>query len=241
MSGHSKWSTIKRQKAVTDSRRAAVFTKLAKTISLAAREGGKDPETNFKLRLAIQKGRASNMPNDNIDRAIKKGIGEGSEETISEVLYEAYAPEGAGILIEGVTDNKNRTASEIKHILTKAGGSLATANSVAWQFDYKGIIRIKKEELQKITDTENFQLELIDVGAEDVQDEEEGWTIKTPKESLSKIIDVITRQSITPESQALEYIPQNLIPVENKKTIENILEQLEEHDDVTNVYTNADI
>lgn len=241
MSGHSKWSTIKRQKAVTDARKAAVFTKLAKAITLAAREGGTDPETNFRLRLAMQKGRDANMPNDNIDRAIKRGAGEGEGVELSEVLYEAYGPGGIGILIEGVTDNKNRTAAEMKHLLTRSGGSLATANSVAWQFDQKGVVRISKDALQRIDDTEAFQLKLIDAGAEDVEDETEGWTITTPKESFSNIMDVIAERSMTPESQGLEYIPQNLVPTENKKSIETIIGQLEEHDDVTSVYTNANI
>jgi len=241
MSGHSKWSTIKRQKAVTDSRRAAVFTKLAKAITLAAREGGKDPETNFKLRLAMQKARGANMPNDNIDRAIKRGAGEGEDTQLFEVLYEAYGPGGAGLLIEGVTDNKNRTAAEMKHLLTKFNGSLATANSVAWQFDYKGIIRISNEQLKNIPDKDALQLKLIDGGAEDVDEQNEGWTITTSRDSLSSVVDIVSKHGIVPDSQQLEYIPQNLSPVDNPKPIESIIEELEEHDDVSNVYTNADI
>lgn len=241
MSGHSKWSQIKRQKAVTDSRRSALFTKVAKVITLAAREGGSDPDTNFRLRLAVQKAREANMPNDNIERAIKRGTGDDGSVELFPVLYEAYGPGGIGLVIEGVTDNKNRTAAEIRSILTKAGGSLASANSVAWQFDHRGVVRLAKEHTKAVADSENVQLAIIDAGAEDVREEDEGWTIVAPKESFSAVLELIENKHIPITSQGMEYLPQNLIRPDSEKTIQSLIEQLEEHDDVENVYTNADI
>ena len=240
MSGHSKWSQIKRQKAVTDNRRAAVFTKLAKAITVAARAGGGDIDSNFKLRLAVQKGREANMPNENIDRAIKKGTGEDKDHELFEVIYEGYGPDGIAVLIEAVTDNKNRTTAEIRSMLTKSGGSLASTNSVAWQFEYKGILRISSDSLPKKQHDE-FELELIDAGADDVQEEPEGWTVTAPKESFAKVVDVVRAHTITMDSQALEYIAKTPVAPVHPNAVQTLMEQLEEHEDIDNVYTNAEI
>ena len=240
MSGHSKWSQIKRQKAVTDNRRAAVFTKLAKAIAVAARAGGGDAETNFRLRLAVQKGREANMPNDNIDRAIKRGTGEDKEHELHEVLYEGYGPDGIAVLIETVTDSKNRTTAELRSTLTKAGGSLASTNSVAWQFDYTGVIRISADALPK-TGRDEFQLTLIDAGADDVAEEPEGWTIISSKDVFARVLDVVRSNNITPESQALEYIAKTPVVPANPTAVQALIDELEEHDDITTVYTNAEL
>ncbi|MFA5030606.1 MAG: YebC/PmpR family DNA-binding transcriptional regulator, partial [Patescibacteria group bacterium] len=240
MSGHSKWSQIKRQKAVTDNRRAAVFTKLAKAISVAARAGGGDIDTNFKLRLAVQKAREANMPNDNVERAIKKGTGADSEHELHEVVYEGYGPDGIAVLIEAVTDNKNRTTSELRNMLSKSGGSLASTNSVAWQFEHKGIIRIAADALPK-DNRDELQLALIDAGADDVQEEPEGWTIISPKESFARVSEVVHAQNITADSQAIEYIAKTPATLARPKAVEALIAELEEHDDIDNVYTNADL
>jgi len=240
MSGHSKWSQIKRQKAVTDNRRAAVFTKLGKAITVASRAGGGDLDTNFKLRLAVQKAREANMPNDNIDRAIKRGTGKDKEHELFEVVYEGYGPEGVALLLEAVTDNKNRTTAEIRNMLTKAGGSLASTNSVAWQFDAKGIIRISADALPK-ENRDEFELSLIDAGAEDVQEEPKGWTIVSPKSAFANVLEAVHKKGVAPESSAIEYIARNPVTPKHPAAIERLIEQLEEHDDIDAVYTNAEI
>lgn len=239
MSGHSKWSTIKRAKAITDTRRSAAFTKLAKAITVAARHGGPDPDMNFRLRLAIQKAREGNMPNDNVDRAIKKGAGTGDGVTLQECVYEGFGPDGVGIVVEALTDNRNRTTAEIRNILTKHGGSLAAANSVLWQFEHKGVIRVASTTLAN-KNADELELALIDAGAEDFKIETEGWTIITPKEALQKVGEYLHTQNIASDSQGLEYVPKNLAATTHAAQLHTCLEELENHDDVNNVFTNAD-
>lgn len=238
MSGHSKWSTIKRQKAITDNRRSAVFTKHAKLITVAARIGGADTDTNFRLRLAIQKAREANMPNDNIERAIQKGAGSSGDTQLESVMYEGYGPHGSALIIEGVTDNKNRTTGELRNILSKAGGSLASTNSVAWQFTQKGVARISSDALAG-RNSDEIQLAIVDAGADDVIEEPEGWTILCPREQFAKVLAAINHLKMPVASQGLEYIPNATVDPVDRAATEKLIETLEDHDDIENVYTNA--
>lgn len=239
MSGHSKWSKIKHQKAATDAKKGKVFSKIARLITLAAREKGGDPATNATLRTTIEKARSLNMPADNIERAIKKGTGEGKEGALEEVRYEAVGPAGAMILIEGVTDNKNRTTSEIKHLLSERGGRLAEQGSVEWMFEKRGILETE------IAD-ENFEdaeLKAIEAGAVDFSRDEKEKILDiftTPKD-LEKIKENLARQGLKIKNGALEWTAKNPIAVDDeaaKVKIEEILETLDDHDDVQNVYSN---
>lgn len=238
MSGHSKWSTIKRQKAVTDARRSAVFTKHAKLIAVAARIGGADTDTNFRLRLAIQKAREVNMPNDNIERAIQKGAGGSTENQLESVMYEGYGPHGSALIIEWVTDNKNRTTGELRNILSKAGGSLASSNSVAWQFTQKGVIRISASSLEG-RNADELQLALVDSGADDVIEEAEGWTVLCARDQFAQMLAAVMKLGLPIASQGLEYIPNATVNPVDRAALEKLIETLEEHDDIENVYTNA--
>jgi len=241
MSGHSKWSQIKRQKAVTDNKRGNLFTKLGKTIAVTVKEGGKDPSSNFRLRMAIDKAKASNMPNDNIERAIKRGAGEIEGILLEEVAYEGFGPSGIAIIIETTTDNKNRTAAVIRNILTKHGGNLGSSGSVTWMFDQKGVLRIANED---ITDKDALELSIIDAGADDIITEEEGVLIYTPAQRLPALIKILEEQNITPASAEVELLPQNKIAVQDvqdQKKLEKIFEELECDEDVSNYFTNADL
>lgn len=241
MSGHSKWSQIKRQKAVTDQKRGNLFTKLANAITIAVKRGGKDQNSNFKLRLAVEKAKSANMPNNNIERAIKRGSGELEGITLEEVIYEAFGPNGIAIIIEATTDNKNRTTSSIRNIITKYQGNLGNSGSVMWMFDKKGVIRILKN---NIKNKEDFELKIIDTGADDIIEEEEGFTILTKVENLAYLKELIEKENIILESAEIELIPQNKIIVESesiKNKINKLLEELEENDDVNNYFTNADL
>lgn len=240
MSGHSKWSQIKRQKGVKDAKRSNVFSKLGKKISIAARGDG-DPETNFKLRLAIEKAREANMPNDNVERAIKRGTGEAGEGTIEEVVYEGYGPGGAAILIHALTDNKNRTVSDIRHLLAEYGGSIGNAGSVAWQFAPRGVVRILAEQLTT-TDKEELELAMIDAGALDVKDQPEGVVVVTDPKNLEPIKTLLAERHITYGSANAESLPTQSITLSQKdhERLGQLVEALEEHDDVDAVFTNAD-
>jgi YebC/PmpR family DNA-binding regulatory protein len=238
MSGHSKWAQIKRQKGVQDTKRGTLFTKLSNAISLMAKAGGKDPETNFKLRLAIEKARSANMPMDNIERAIKKGVGELDGQQIEEVAYEGYGPGGIAIIIEAVTDNKNRTTSEIRNILSKYGGRLGEANSVKWLFGQKGVIKVLLDENQS---KEWLELKIIDAGAEDVVDNEDELTIFTKPSDLEKVKKNIEKQKIQVEYAEIELVAKNKVEVsdsETKNKLEKIFEELDNHDNVDNFFTN---
>ncbi len=240
MSGHSKWSTIKRAKAVTDQRKGSLFTKLSKNITIAAKQGGGDPNMNFKLRLTIDKAKSANMPNDNIERAIKRGTGELKDIILEEVTYECYGPNGIAIIIIATTDNKNRTASVIRSTLAKHQGNLGNTGSVMWMFDQKGIIRILKE---NIKNKDEFELNIIDQGAEDIEEEDEGFTITSSVEDFKKIQEYIDQKSIPFESAAIEMVPKDKIDIDekSKEKIEKLFAELEDDDDVNEYYTNADI
>ncbi|MBI4272611.1 YebC/PmpR family DNA-binding transcriptional regulator [Candidatus Uhrbacteria bacterium] len=235
MSGHSKWATTKRQKAVVDAKRASAFTRLAHAITIAAREKGGNMEMNFSLRLAAEKARSANMPKENIERAIKRGTGELTGEQIEEVLYEGYGPEGVALMIETLTNNRNRTVSEIKHILSKHGGALGTAGSVLWMFDKKSVIGIPTNAL-----SDERELALIEAGAEDIQKNGEETTIITSLENLKSIKDVVESLGIAPEFAEHDYIPKtNVTPSKTaQENLEKLFGELDDYPDIINYYSN---
>ncbi|RLC38868.1 YebC/PmpR family DNA-binding transcriptional regulator [Candidatus Falkowbacteria bacterium] len=236
MSGHSKWSKIKRQKGVTDLKRGAEFTKLGNIIAIAAREKGGDPETNFSLRMAIDKARASNMPKDNIERSIKRGIGELEGGQIEEILYEGFGPGKAQFIVRALTDNKNRSAANIRHIFTKYGGALG---SVMWNFEKQGVVRISNDEF-RITNEET-ELELIEAGVQDINKEAEGITLITNMEDLVKVKKYLDDKGIKTESAEIEYMAKEEMELNEDDTekIEKFVEALDENEDVADYYTNA--
>jgi YebC/PmpR family DNA-binding regulatory protein len=240
MSGHSKWSTIKRQKGVADAKRGNVFTKIANTISVAAREGGGDPDMNFKLRLTIEKAKQANMPKENIERAIKRGTGEGSEGRLEEVVYEGFGPDGVAILIESFTDNKNRTAPVIRAILSKKNGRLAENGSVSWMFERKGVLLVIPPEN---SEKEAVELDLIDLGAEDIKEEFEGFTVYTTPETLEKINESLINKGYKVEYASVDPVAKTILAksdVSDPEKIVSLLEELENNDEVTNIYSNYD-
>ena len=239
MSGHSKWSTIKHAKAITDARRGKLFTKLAREIIISARQGGGDVDMNIRLRMAVQKAKDANMPNDNIERAIKRGTGEGGDaEQMVEFTYEGYGPGGIAIMLETLTDNRNRTVSDVRSTLTKAGGNLAQSGAVAWQFQQKGIVVVTAEE-----DTaEELTLIAIDAGAEDFDSFDSTLQIFSPPESLESIRSTLHDSEASIVSSELSMIPTSTISLDDKtaKQTLKLLDQLEDLDDVQKVYSNAD-
>ncbi|PIV51733.1 YebC/PmpR family DNA-binding transcriptional regulator [Candidatus Falkowbacteria bacterium CG02_land_8_20_14_3_00_36_14] len=241
MSGHSKWATTKRQKATVDAKRGAIFTKLGNLIAMAAREKGGDPNANFSLRMAVGKAKQANMPKENIERAIKRGTGELAGNAIEELIYEGFGPAKSQFIIRCLTDNKNRSASNIRHIFTEYGGSLG---SVLWNFSQKGVIRIVKDELDKANlDKEIFELELIDAGAEDFLSEEEGLIIYTKIENLQAVRQFLENNNLAVESAGIEYVAKENLTVseEEKDKIEKFIEALEDNEDAADYYTNIDI
>jgi YebC/PmpR family DNA-binding regulatory protein len=237
MSGHSKWSTIKRQKAVTDSRRSAVFTKLARQITISARLGGGDPTMNFRLRLAIDKAKAANVPNDNIERAIKSGTGEGKEGQTKEVLYEGFGPGGTAILVEAITDNPNRTAAEVRSTFSKHGGTMGAQHSVGWMFQLRGVTRVELKSIQ--SSREALELSCIDAGAEDVREDDEHIIVLSPPERLPDIGAALGTQTNAAESD-VEYVPTTTVTLTDadQEALHALLEALDALDDVTRVTTN---
>ncbi|HEY6853844.1 MAG TPA: YebC/PmpR family DNA-binding transcriptional regulator [Gemmatimonadales bacterium] len=239
MAGHSKWKQIKRKKAVTDAKRGAAFTKLIREITIAAKQGGGDPNGNPRLRTAIDAAKAENMPSDNIDRAIKKGTGELEGVTYEEVLYEGYGPGGAAILIETTTDNVNRTVAEIRHAFQRAGGNLGSANSVSWMFDRKAQITVDAAKA-----TEDATLEAaLDAGAEDMTREGDQFIVTAPVNRLHAVADQLRAKKLPVQSAEIALIPKSTVKVEgaDAKRLLNLLEALEEMDDVAKVHSNFDI
>ncbi len=237
MSGHSKWATTKRKKAAIDAKRGKIFTKLIKEITIAAREGGGDPDGNPRLRLAVDNAKSANMPQDNIERAIKKATGELEGQVYHELTYEGYGPGGIAFMVEVATDNKNRTVAEVRHIFTRYGGSLGETNSVAWMFDKKGVITFAKE-----GKTEDEILEVIlDKGAEDIQTEEEFFEVYTPLEGFDNVRKALQNNNYKIENASLQWIAKNEIDIsgEEAEKVMNMIEGLDDCDDVQNVYTNA--
>jgi YebC/PmpR family DNA-binding regulatory protein len=240
MSGHSKWASIKRSKAANDSKRGALFTKLGREIVVAAREGGPDPEANFRLRLVLDKARQANMPKDNIDRAIKRGSGEGGEGIeMIECFYEGYGPHGTAILVQALTDNRNRTVSEVRHVFTRHGGNLGSEGCVAWMFDRKGYIVVDRDK----HDPDEISLVAIDAGAEDVETTDETVEIYTQLEDFKAVQEALTAAGYKVSTAQLSFIPQTTMTLEEKETLQTmkVLELLEELDDVQEVFSNLDI
>jgi len=238
MSGHSKWATTKRKKAVIDAKRGKIFTKLIKEITIAARGGGGDVAGNPRLRLAIDNAKAANMPQDNIERAIKKATGELEGVTYHEFMYEGYGPGGIAILVEVATDNKNRTVAEVRHLFSKAGGNLGENGSVAWMFERKGIITLPAQ-----GKTEEEILELVmDDGAEDLEVEEEFIEVVTPIEAFENVRKKLVDSGLEVENASLQWIAKNLIKVEGETSekVITLIEALEDNDDVQNVFSNSD-
>jgi YebC/PmpR family DNA-binding regulatory protein len=239
MSGHSKWSQIKRQKGVNDAKRGAAFTKVARDIAIAARAGGGDPDGNFKLRLAIEKARAVNMPADNIKRAIERGAGGGENEQFEEILYEGYGPGGVAIIVEAATDNKNRTAADVRAIFTKHGGQLAGSGAVAWQFEQRGLISIPLAG----QNADEITLLAIDAGAEDVDTESDPLEIYTAPTELEMVRRKLEAAGVGIEAAELTMQAKNTIEVDAAKARANLrlIEHLEDHDDVQRVTANFEI
>lgn len=238
MSGHSKWATIKRAKAVTDARRGQAFTKLAKNITVAVRTGGgTDTSFNFKLRVAVDKARAAAMPNNNIERAIKRGSGEGKE-AIEEVTYEGYGPTGSALIVDAVTDNKNRTTQSVRNIFNRHSGRMGEQGSVAWMFESKGELLVENQ-----PGTENLMLDLIDQGAEDVKDTEHGLEIYTLPTDLEKIKQYIESKHIKISSAELVMRPAQPVELNDHDLaqVQKLVDALHEDDDVINVHTNVNI
>lgn len=238
MSGHSKWSTIKRKKGAEDAKRAKIFTRLGRDIMVAAREGGGDESANPRLKLAIVKARAANMPKDNIERAIKKGTGEIAGGEVVEMLYEGYGPEGVAYIVEIMTDNKNRALAEIKHAFSKHAGSLATNGAVMWQFDQKGYLTIKGA-----ADFDEVFMEAAEAGAEDVVDEDGVIAVYTARDDFGAVEQALTESGYELEDCELRWFPQNEVEVPTGKALQNmrLMEQLEEADDVQTVSSNLNI
>ena len=238
MAGHSKWKQIKRKKAVTDAKRGAHFTKLIREITIAARAGGGDPAGNPRLRTAIDTAKAANMPNDNIDRAVKKGTG-GLDVVYQEVTYEGYGPGGAALLIQATSDNPNRTVAEIRNIFTRQGGNLGTSNSVAWMFDKKGQILVDSQR-----HAEDATLEAaLDAGAEDMVKEGDQYVITTEPGALHAVLDGLKSKGIGAIESEIAMLPKNTVKVEkgDASRLLKLMEALEEHDDVSKVFSNFDI
>ncbi len=240
MSGHSKWHNIQVRKGAQDAKKANVFTKYAKAITIAAQKGG-DPATNFSLRLAVDKARAVGMPKDNIDRAIKRGTGElKGEAKMEEVLYEAYGPGGVAILIKAVTDNKNRTVSDLKHILNLHGGSFGSAGSVQWMFGQWGVVVVNKEQIT--INKDKLELELIEAGAEDIGDSDGDIEIKTKVENFQKVLHKLKELGIEPKDSGIRWIAKDTTEIDRDTGGElgELFTELESHDDVEDYFTNAE-
>jgi YebC/PmpR family DNA-binding regulatory protein len=239
MSGHSKWSTIKRKKGAADAKRGKIFSKIIKEITIAARMGGGDPEGNPRLRAAIALAKSENMPKDNIDRAVKKGTGDLDGAAYEEVIYEGYGPGGVAILTQVLTDNKNRTVADVRHIFTKNGGSLGETGCVAWMFEKKGYIVFDKKKI----DEEALMEWGLEAGVEDIREQEEEWEVITPIEDLERIRAALEAKKWVPQVVELTMLPKNTIAVEGKNAeqVLRMMEALEDHDDVQNVYANFDI
>ena len=238
MSGHSKWASIKHQKGVADARRGQLFTKLTREIIMVVRDGGSNPESNFRLRLAIQKARDNNMPLDNIERAIKRGSGELEGTTLTELVLEGYGPNGTAILVQALTDNRNRTIQDVRSTFVRHGGSLGENGCVAWIFDSKGLITVKTDDL----DADDLALNAIDAGAEDVKVESDYVEIYTTPEELEAVRSALEQKNIAITSAELSMVPKTVVQLEEKAALQTLklLDKLESLDEVQNVSSNAD-
>ena len=240
MSGHSKWSTIKRKKGANDAKRGKIFTKLIKEITVASKTGGGDPDGNPRLRTAITAAKSENMPKDNIDRAIKKGTGDLDGAIYEEILYEGYGPGGVAVLVETMTDNKNRTVADIRHYFAKSNGNLGESGCVGWMFDKRGVIVIDTADV----DEEELMDLAIEAGAEDVLEDETTFQVLTAPEDFSEVVDSLEKNGIKAVEATISMVPKNTVDVTEEKparSLLKLLENLEDHDDVQKVHANFDI
>ena len=239
MSGHSKWHTIKHKKGAADAKRGKIFTRIIKELSVAARGGGGDPGMNPRLRTLIAEAKANNMPRENIERAIRRGTGEEPGVSYEEIMYEGYGPGGVALLIQSLTDNKNRTVGEIRHLLAKYNGNLGAENSVAWMFSRKGQVVVEKAK----ADEEKLLNAALDAGADDMNDDGSAWEIVTSPETFEAVRDAVKKLGIEPASAEVAMIPQNYVKLQGKEAQQmlKLMEALDDHDDVQHVWANFDI
>ncbi|MBM3818751.1 MAG: YebC/PmpR family DNA-binding transcriptional regulator [Acidimicrobiia bacterium] len=239
MSGHSKWHTIKHKKGAADAKRGKVFTRIIKELTVAARNGGGDVDSNPRLRTIVAEAKANNMPRENIERAIRRGTGEEPGVTYDEVTYEGYGPGGVALMIETLTDNKNRTVGEIRHLLAKHAGNLAAENSVAWMFTRKGQVVVEKGK----ADEEKLLNAALEAGADDMNDDESGWEIVCAPESFEAVRDAVKALGVEPASAAIAMVPQNYVKLVGKEAQQmlKLMEAIEDHDDVQHLWANFDI
>ena len=240
MSGHSKWNNIKRKKEKADGAKAKIFTKIGRELAVAVKEGGSaDPAANSRLRDAIAKAKAANVPNDNIDRIIKKAAGEGNNDNFENVTYEGYGPSGVAVIVEALTDNRNRTAADVRHAFDKFGGNLGTTGCVSFMFNKKGVIAIEREGL----DEDTVMMDALDAGADDMQVEEETFEVYTDPDAFGSVLAALEEKGYTFVQAAVEMVPQNYVKLENEddiKNMEKLIDLLEDNDDVQNVWHNWD-
>jgi YebC/PmpR family DNA-binding regulatory protein len=239
MSGHSKWHTIKHKKGAADAKRGKIFTRLIKELTVAARAGGGDPDMNPRLRTIIADAKQNNMPADNINRAIRRGTGEEPGVSYEEAQYEGYGPGGAAVIIDVLTDNRNRTVGELRHLLEKHGGNLAATNAVAWMFAKKGYIVVEKSK----ADEEKLMSAVLDAGADDLQDDVDNWEVFSSPEVFPAVNEAVKKLGIEPATAQVSMIPQNYVKLEGKpaQQMVKLMEALDEHDDVRHVWSNFDI
>ncbi|HXD74327.1 MAG TPA: YebC/PmpR family DNA-binding transcriptional regulator [Vicinamibacterales bacterium] len=239
MSGHSKWHSIKHKKGAADAKRGKIFTRLIKELAVAARAGGGDPDMNPRLRTIIAEAKANNMPRENIERAIRRGTGQEPGVSYEEASYEGYGPGGAAVIIDVLTDNKNRTAGEIRHLLEKWGGNLAAPNAVAWMFSKKGYIVVEKSKI----DEEKLMNAVLEAGADDFQEEGDNFEVYSPPEVFTVVQDAVKALGVEPASAKVSLIPQNMVTLEGKpaQAMLKLMEALDDHDDVQNVSSNFDV
>jgi len=239
MSGHSKWHSIKHKKGAADAKRGKIFTRIIKELTVAARGGGGDPDMNPRLRTIIADAKAANMPAENIKRAIRRGTGEEPGVSYEEVTYEGYGPGGAAVIIDALTDNKNRTVGELRHLIEKHGGNLAAANAVAWMFSKKGYIVVEKSK----ADEDKLMNAVLDAGADDFQDDDDNWEVLSTPDSFMSVKEAVKKLGIEPATAEVSMIPQNYVKLEGRPAQQMVkrMEALEDHDDVQHVWSNFDI
>jgi YebC/PmpR family DNA-binding regulatory protein len=239
MSGHSKWHTIKHKKGAADARRGKIFTRIIKELTVAARNGGGDPDANPRLRTIVAEAKSVNMPADNIKRAIQRGTGELPGVSYEEINYEGYGPGGAAVIVETLTDNKNRTVGEIRHTFSKHGGNLAAENAVAWMFDKKGYIVVEKAK----ADEDTLMAAALEAGADDLRDDGDSWEVVSAPESFQAVLEAVKALGIEPGAAEIAMLPQNYVKLEGKpaQQMVKLMEALEEHEDTKKVWSNADI
>ena len=239
MSGHSKWHTIKHKKGAADAKRGKIFTRIIKELTVAARNGGGDPDSNPRLRTIIAEAKSVNMPADNIKRAIQRGTGELPGVSYEEVTYEGYGPGGAALIIEVLTDNRNRTVGELRHLLSKHGGNLGESNSVAWMFEKKGYIVVEKSK----SDEESLMSAALDAGADDMRDDGDNWEIVSPPDGFQAVLEAVKKLGIEPAAAEVAMLPQNYVKLEGKpaQQMVKLMDAVEDHDDTKKVWSNADI